>query len=568
MNSNHSMTNHRKEKSTKNRSLFFFGLLCLAAFALKLVLLYHRKMYIDPDEGYYLLLAQNILDGAGYGFNGLPNIIFPPFLPGLIAALSLLVSEPQIALGLLTALSGVVLGWVAFLMMRQKNLFSIPILTGSLVLFIPALNDFIPAAGVYTKNLYRGSDILNALLVFTAIFFLTQALKKKQDWFFLAAGIILGLAYLTRPEGLLLFFLLAGWLVLLGLLRFIPLSLKRVVLFGCSFILVAAPYILYLKTVTGHWMLSGKIGASQNYRNSLMKVITNEDWRDFSEIHYSLDQNKWEMNDMYWGFNPGLTIDSGFSVTILFKNALENIRLGWKIPLTIFPVYLWLFAIPGLILSLVRVFRRNSSSDLILLVLFPYSLFLLFMTYPIARHHLFLTPVLCVYAVRGIEWTSSLTRQRLGLHAALSKRIFLIIGIIIIALFVGKYLKNFNQSALHHPGFRTIISVEDSMAKYIQERGGRVVMSGHPRMAVRAKSDWQVLPLADLTVALQFAQHKKVDYIVWRYGDGKENLYLLVDVNQSYIPRKSEEKITHQTIDKKHYFELVKILPLADQEGK
>jgi hypothetical protein len=132
-------------------------------------------------------------------------------------------------------------------------------------------------------------------------------------------------------------------------------------------------------------------------------------------------------------------------------------------------------------------------------------------------------------------------------------------------LFVGKYLKNYNQSALHHPGFRTMTSVEDSISRYIQEHGGRAVMSGHPRMAVGAKSDWQVLPQVDLTVALQFAYQKKVDYIVWRYGNSQENLYLLVDVNQSYIPSSQEEKITHKTIDQQHLFQLVKILPLADQ---
>jgi len=54
-----------------NRELRLILAFSLIAFIFKLLLLSQRSLYIDPDEGYYLLLARNLVHGNGYGFNGL-----------------------------------------------------------------------------------------------------------------------------------------------------------------------------------------------------------------------------------------------------------------------------------------------------------------------------------------------------------------------------------------------------------------------------------------------------------------------------------------------------------------
>ncbi len=550
------------KRQARNRDALLIILCCLAAFALKLGLLAFRNGYIDPDEGYYLILARNLAAGAGYGFNGLPNVVFPPFLPFLIAGLNFLVSNLRLSLNLITAFSGSMLGWVAFRLLKKEGTSIYPLLAGVFVLFVPALNDFVPVAESYTRNLYRGSDILNALLTFSTAYLIVLAIRTNRARYSILGGIVLGLAYLTRPEGVLLLVLLAGWLGLLGFLRFIRLSIKSTALFVCAFLIVASPYLVYLKTVTGRWTFSAKVDASRNYRDSLMEVVKRDNWVPFTKIHYSLDRKTWEMNDIYWGYHPGLKSDSGFSISILAKNARENFRLGLVIPRTIFPFYLWILAIPGLALGIRRIWRRERSSlDAVLVVFFPYSLAVLALSYPIPRHHLFLTPVLCIYAVKGIEWTASLISRRRAAQNALLKRFPLAVGLIVLGLFASEFLGNFNRSVLHDSNFRNLIAVDERVSKYLAARGENVLMSVQPRIGIWANSDWQVLPQADLAEVLQFAKHKKVDYIVWPSRNIQNNLYILVEVKTSVLPAVSKENLSFQILDRQPFFQLARIVP-------
>jgi 4-amino-4-deoxy-L-arabinose transferase-like glycosyltransferase len=555
----------RTKNLTRNRDAILIILCCLAAFAFKLGLLAFRNGYIDPDEGYYLILARNLAAGAGYGFNGLPNVVFPPFLPILIAAVDLLVSNLRLSLNLITAFSGALLGWAAFRMMKKEGVSIHPLLAGVFVLFIPALNDFVPVQESYTRNLYRGSDILNALLTFSTAYLLVLAIRTNRLRYSILGGVVLGLAYLTRPEGILLLTLLAGWLLLLGILRFIRLPLKHVALVVCAFLIVASPYLIYLRTVTGRWTVSAKVDASRKYRESLMAVVKTDDWVPFSKYHYSLNREAEEMNDVYWGYHHGLESDSDLSFSTLVKNALENFRLGGMIPRTIFPLYLWVFAIPGLALGVRRVLKQRSLPDAVLVVVIPYSFAILALSYPIPRHHLFLTPVLCIYAVKGIEWTSSLLTRGREAGSILARRFPLMVGLIVLMLFAYGHLSNFNRSVLHEANFRNLIAVDENVSKYLQARSGNVLMSMHPRISIRTNSDWQVLPQTDLAEVLQFAKHKRVDYIVWPSRNIKNNLYILIDVKQSDLPADSKESLSFEILDHQPYFQLARIIPDRDR---
>lgn len=554
------------KRMKKKRGLSIVLLCFVAAFAFKLGLLSLRMAYIDPDEGYYLLLARNLAAEGSYGFNGLPNIVFPPFLPFLAAAVHLLVSDLQLSLALITALSGALLGWIAFLTINNKDAPIFSLLAAVFVLFIPALNDFIPVSESYTKNLYRGSDILNALLIFSTAYFLIQAIRNNRFRYSILSGITLGLAYLTRPEAFLLFVLMTAWLLLLGILRFIPLSFKHAVLFFFTFLIVASPYIIYLRAVTGRWMLSAKVTASRNYRQSLMEVVKNDDWVPFTKFHYSLNREILQMNDVYWGYHSGLKADSGPSLPALMKNAVENFRLGWVIPLTIFPLYLWVFAIPGLVLGFKGILSRRSPRDAVLMAFFPFSLAILALSYPIPRHHLFLTPVLCIYAVSGIKWISSLVSKKLGGRGLLAEKLPLIAGSVVLLLFIHGHLANFNRSLLHNPQFRNVMAIDKNVSEYIKARGGGVVMSTHPRTAVWANTDWQVLPQASLAESLQFAKHKDTDYILWPTRDIKDNFYLLIKVKESYIPADPKESLALQILDRQAYFQVASVLPREEQD--
>ena len=278
--------------------------LCLLGVAFKVFLLWQRSGYIDPDEGYYLLLARDLLSGHGYGFNGLPNIIFPPFLPFLIALVTFVSRNPQVSLGIVTALSGGLLGVVVYRICRSEFSPGYSLLGAFLVLFIYPLNAFVPINKTYTYVLYRGSDTLNTLLLLAALWAALRWIQTRKAPYAAAAGMLAGLAYLTRPEGLIFAAILAGLPIVLSAARIVRVSWKSVLVYLAVLGCLAAPYVLYLHRVTGQWMISGKVAAGQQYRTALIQVIRDGDWEPFNALHYALDGTRMEMRDRYFGYYP------------------------------------------------------------------------------------------------------------------------------------------------------------------------------------------------------------------------------------------------------------------------
>ena len=291
-----------------------------------------RSLYIDPDEGYYLLLARNLLQGQGYAFNGLPNIMMPPVVPFLIAALSLIVNSYQLSLSILTAFSGSLLGILVFLISRKRLSPGMSVAACFLSLFIFQMNAFLPLNEPYRETLYRGSDIINCLFVVAGIYFALKFAETNRGSQAALAGLSLGLSYLTRPEGVLLFLAAFCLLFLLSFVVSTKISKTKLLWFALAYIIVSMPYVAYLRSVTGRWTLSGKIGAARSYRAELLNVIQRNDWEAFKRNHYSLNKNRLEMNDWYFGYYPKDPL--GKEQAVICQGGASSSKISGYIPLS------------------------------------------------------------------------------------------------------------------------------------------------------------------------------------------------------------------------------------------
>jgi hypothetical protein len=104
---------------------------------------------------------------------------------------------------------------------------------------------------------------LYLLLLYGGLASLLAGLEDYRVGKFAVAGMLLALAYLTRPEACIYFaafFTLA--LVSLAKHRGFHFAWRPLALFALSFLLFAAPYVWYLHANTGAWMLSGKADAA------------------------------------------------------------------------------------------------------------------------------------------------------------------------------------------------------------------------------------------------------------------------------------------------------------------
>jgi 4-amino-4-deoxy-L-arabinose transferase-like glycosyltransferase len=537
-----------------NREFLILLTFSLLAFAFKMFLLSQRSLYIDPDEGYYLILARNLIHGNGYGFNGLANVIFPPFLPFAIAFLYFLIHNLQLSLNIITALSGALLGVVAYLIARKK----LPVLASFgcflLVLFSLQLNSFLPVPLRYTHVLYRGSDILNCLLILASVYWTILLLEKDRYRYSVLAGLTLALAYLTRPEGIILWVGLLGLLLLLKLLSRAQVSWKRLACALLVFAVLAFPYIFYLKSVTGKWMLSGKVAASQKYRSALLEVIQKDNWAPFESVHYALNKNSSEMNDLYFGYHRESDEAQVTSAEPLSGRIVSNLSLFWIIPKTLVPLPLLPFLLLGLGSALCNVVKKGSPPDLVLLSLVPYSLVIEALSYPIPRHHLFLVPVAVLYAGQGVVFLSGLLARKSTITQA---KVTTLIFSVLFILAVYDQIIYASRSLLNEPGFRAAREIEMTVSRRLKEAGAKVIMSSHPSFAVWASSDWQVLPRASLPRQLVFMKNKHVDFAV--LTEGTRVFYHIFDLRRSELPQRPEDPFAIQTIETDEYFDFVRV---------
>lgn len=527
--------------------------MCLLGVAFKAFLLWQRSGYIDPDEGYYLLLARNLASGHGYGFNGLPNIIFPPFLPLLIALVTFASRNPQVSLGIVSALSGGLLGLVVYRICRSEFSSGYSLLGAFLALFVYPLNAFVPINKPYIYVLYRGSDTLNTLLLLAALWAVLSWTQTRKSAFALAAGALAGLAYLTRPEGLIFAVILAGLAAIMIMARTIRVPWKHLSAYLAVFGCLGAPYVLYLHRVTGEWMISGKIEAGQKYRTALVQVIKSGDWEPFNDIHYALDGTRMEMRDRYFGYYPR---DRGAETSApgALKNVAGNLALAAIVPKVLFASPLLLFFGIGLIGGVGRIVRKRSVLDILLLSVFLYSLALLALAYPIPRHHLFVVPVYGIYSLFGIRTLGRVLSAKMSRSMA-----YLLIGSVVFLSFASDYIRYYGENVASSKNFQVAVGIDQAISRDLRDRGIRVVMSIQPGFAIRAATDWQVLPRTDIPTLLRFARKKKVNAIVIQARGGYR--YWIIDMDASMIPDPPSDDLGFQLMESKDQFAWYRIVP-------
>ena len=220
------------------------------AFVLRLYLVLTAKG-IDPDGTVYLMVAKDLVERNYY--KAFSNVV-PPFYPFLTAFLYPITGDLELAgrivsliLGTLTILPVYFLG---------KRLFGESIATFSSVLavFQPYLAQF--SGSVLTESTYT-------FLIAWGVLAGLKGFDSKSKGLMFLLGLLLGLAYLTRPEGIGFAVLILIWIFLFDGFRFWQ-SLKEK--FSMAFSLMAGvlifafPYILFLHEVTGRWILSRKVG--------------------------------------------------------------------------------------------------------------------------------------------------------------------------------------------------------------------------------------------------------------------------------------------------------------------
>ncbi|HUF76283.1 MAG TPA: glycosyltransferase family 39 protein, partial [Longimicrobiales bacterium] len=540
----------------------------MGAIALRIGLLFGRGDYVAFDEGWYLLLGRNLWSGDGYTLSGLQHVALSPLFPMLSGALDVLVGDTVWAGRLVAAVAAglvVVPCWSVFRRLAGERVATVGV---AFVALLPSLAPFVVPYWI-GWDLWVGAEPLLHLFVFTGLALLLRAWDERSLGAAAACGVAFGLAYLARPEAIGAFGVAGILALVLALVswgrRDVVASTDGARARGrwtasrpwcftacaLAFVAVSTPYWLYLHDALGRWTITGRwvqvippvrsqvgLGAASS-SNRIEDMLWRGDEAPYIRSLYSLDASGTRLANGYWGVQPsegvgvnapdgGAESSRGADATQASGSPADSSGADSPAPASasatsaadapkqgllryaealgvVFPWYLWLFAVVGLVTRM-----RERRLDLEALVGIPLVVTSLVIARTVAidpRTQLFLAPLAAFYAAAGVVALGDrLARRTEGrIRGEMAPK--LLVGALALAL-LGTSLVRLGLSLIvgspHH-----IVAAENATVGLAIRRAspeGVTVVSFHPALALFADRDWRVLPVEPMDRIVRYAR--------------------------------------------------------------
>jgi 4-amino-4-deoxy-L-arabinose transferase-like glycosyltransferase len=243
------------EKSKlKYKPLHFIIGIILGGFAFRLFLVRYR-FAAAFDEVNYLKLG---ISGSLNGLSDVFHTYWSPLLPMFISIFCTFFEDYVFAGRFVSIMAGSLLAVPVYLLGKHVYDETVGLVAAAFVAFFP------PLAFQSTQVL---TEPLGMLLAAFAVYLGLKCLDHDSIRNILITAILAGLLFLNHPVGMGFFVVIAGWLLFLFLSRRSFKNLVPVMLFVVGFMVVASPYVIYLKKETGIWTPSTKLAANQQFES-------------------------------------------------------------------------------------------------------------------------------------------------------------------------------------------------------------------------------------------------------------------------------------------------------------
>jgi 4-amino-4-deoxy-L-arabinose transferase-like glycosyltransferase len=225
------------------------AILIIACAALSLFF-WNRDSFIGTDGYRYAVVGANFISGQGYTYAQIPHLVFHPLYPILIGLVSLLVSNLETAAYVASLLPHLAL--VPVLFWLTGFFFDRRLWRWAAVALVTLHPDILRmSASIYTETLFT---LLLVLMLGCALKAADRE-APRANLFTGLFGLCGGLAYLTRPEGLMYFAAIGGWLLIVRRDKITMIRLVAAVLVAC---LIGGPWVMYLSSHFDRPALTGK----------------------------------------------------------------------------------------------------------------------------------------------------------------------------------------------------------------------------------------------------------------------------------------------------------------------
>lgn len=507
-------------------------LIAISAFILRLSLLPFR-FAVAFDEVNYLKL------GVSGHLNGLTEVLhsyWSPLLPFVISIASAFFEDYEFAARLVSVLAGTILVFPVFYL--GKSLFShrAGLVAAAFVAFYP------PLAFQSTQIL---TEPLMMLLAAVAILCGLQALERGSFRQIVLAGMLTGGVYLLHPQGIGFGIVIIGWLLLAAAMSVFTLQRSRSLLMALAlvlaFIVVASPYLIYLKQSTGHWTLSAKGAANQQFEaysengeTDPFRSLDSENKR----VLFDLIFHQGEFLQQSEASAAAVTLNIGGLLKKYVNNVYDMLKRGIPEFLTLLPLLLLALGLFG------ENWLPNQGRKIAYLMSFVgFFWFVVIPMFHITERYMSpLWPVCAVFIGNGIVYLYEWLRDY-GPIRGLSGKVRMSSGTITVvtlasALFLFSFAPELGKVLMRTPYSTDYWAppVEQKTAGLWLKKhdpGHKVLMSRYQTVDIYAGNydihESITIPDNELPRVLAYARHRGVDYLVLneRYKEDNKKLAFL-----------------------------------------
>src|SRR3984893_17129831 len=488
-------------------------LILLLAFTLRLLSARFLMGSIDSEGADYARIAENLLNGKGFVGIAVPGVELwhPPLFPLLIASVSLITHQSELAGRLISVSMGTLLVLPVYFITLHLYDRKVAYVAALLAACHPLLVGF--ASTVFSETTYM-------TFVLSGAYWSIRCLRLQTARAFVLAGGFFGLAYLTRQEATLYPFLTIA--VLTGIALINRQQIRQIALRSClllsTFLILAIPFVVWLSAETGQfrWQAMSSITlpiAMPEIAGSNVDQVTlgiSEQLEDLGVYNKSnlsvIKSNKFSFRDIIYiafanGLNelhkvPGTMSESFVSPLLVSLVALGLFGRPWQRALTISQCYL-LFVILGVpCLALAGTYFVDT------------------------RHILLFLPVMIIWAANGIVllsgWASA-TMQLAGSEGPIARRAGLAMGLtsaailIMIATYGVRKVWDLTTFDYKSQPVKQAGRWLDALAP-----GPKTIMDGSTILAFHATASYVPFPYSDSSLALKYIEKKGINFIVLR----------------------------------------------------
>ena len=226
------------------------------AFAIRIYLSL-TNFCISGDGVAYLTMARQFASGDAIAAL---SSVFSPLYPLLIVAMHIVVPDWEIAGNLVSALLGTAAVVSIYVMTREAFARS------DIALGAAALSAIHPAMAAFSASVRTEAGYI--FLITSGVALMLRGLRTRQLVSVAASGVLYGLAYLYRIEAIGLPAVAIAAIIGRGFARHrneFKRMLAAAAILTIAFLLVASPYLLYLRASTGRWTVGREFTAAMMY---------------------------------------------------------------------------------------------------------------------------------------------------------------------------------------------------------------------------------------------------------------------------------------------------------------